>query len=147
MAKVSAGLRELAARDLLPDGEYSVKVTEIFDTNDGTGEMARLLVLKGPEPELKGKSAVMYILNKQTLQAIGLSQIMKAVQLEEIEDSSDIVDAEFECTISEGVNKKTGQKVNNVTPHYDTEWWNSYLAESSEDAPRRSKKKTSKRAR
>lgn len=144
MTKVNQGLRQLAKRDLLPDGDYQVRLTHIFDTRKGDGDMARLLVLKGPEAELKGKSCVMYIYNKETGQGIGLSQILKAIQYEgELEDTTELIGAEFECKITEGINEKTGEAVNNVTPYFDVEWWNDFLLRG-DDKPR-SKKKASKR--
>lgn len=145
MAKVGAGLKKLAERDLLPSGEYQFRVTQIIETRDGTGELARLQVLEGPESGLEGKHTVMYILNKETGQAIGLSQIMMAIQMEdEIEDTNEIVGAEFYANVTEDISKKTQQRVNNVTPIYDEEWWNEFLTRP-EGAPSKSKKKASRK--
>lgn len=140
MAKINKGLKELTDRELLPDGEYKFKATGLLETNDGTGELARLLVLKGPDASLKGKSTVMYIYNKVTDQAIGLGHIARALQLEHVSSTEDIIGGEFEATVTQDVSKR-GQPVNNVTPHYDAGWWNEFLGAPAS----RSRKKASRR--
>lgn len=146
MAKVTTGLKQLSQRENLPEGDYTLKIVKVQETNDKTGEYARCLVIKGP-PDTKGKTTMCYLLNHQTEQAIGLSQLLKSLQMMEVpdgpygkSDTRNLEGLEFDANIVIGEDKKTKQDRNFVNPSYDVNWWNAQLA-GEEGPKKRSRKK------
>ncbi len=158
MTQVKDGLMDLSKQDLLPESsDYVSRILRIAITKKGNGEGAFLQVVSGP-PDTVGKKTYLYLLNTDTGQAIGLSQLLKSLQLTEVpsgqygdNDTQNLVGVEFEATISIGEDSKTKQDRNNVTPNFDVEWWNAVLANDGEDpnqstaTKRRAKKKAGAR--
>lgn len=150
MTQVKEGLKELSRPDTLPDSdEYFLKVERIEVTKKGTGEGAFCRVLKGPE-DTANRVAYLYLLNYESGLAIGLSQLLKSLQMVEVpsgphgkNDTKNLIGAEFAARLETYEDRDTKQERNRVVPLFDIDWWESVLAD--ETPKKRSRKKATKR--
>lgn len=129
MVEISAGLKKLAKRDLLPDGEYRFKIDRIGLTKNGNGEGAFLVATKAPEQDLVGKKAYLYLLNMDSGLSIGLTQLLASLELLEVpsgefgeNNTQNLTGLEFDATVTTSADRKTQQDRNNVNPSYDSDW-------------------------
>lgn len=161
MAKVDAGLKQLAKRDNLPAGEYEFLIDRIGVTKSGKGEGAYLKVTKAPDDELIGKRAYLYLFGYHSDICIGLTQLLASKKLLEMpsgeygeNDSGNLKGLKFMADVTIAPDEN-GNERNNVTPQFDTEWLEMIRNLSEEDFDemlakekgRGSKKKASKKAR
>lgn len=152
MAKLKVGLKEISKRELYPDGDYTFRIDTVRATRDGTGEGANLIIIKAPDDELIGKRSYLYLMNTETEQFIGLSQLLASLQLLEVPDGEhgegdthNLEGLEFDGTITEGLDKKSGGRRNYVNPTYDADWLDEVRNASDDEIGKRLTKKTRKK--
>lgn len=143
--KVSEGLRVLSKRELLPEGEYRLKIERVGSTADGTGENAHCVILQGPDVEVRGKKVILYLGSQQANLYIGLSQLLASLQLLRVPDGEhgegdthNLEGLDFGANIVVGLDKKTGLERNYVNPIYDAEWYNQVMSQQiTEETPKK----------